>query len=191
MTPACQTRVRRVSDGGADISPIPPNLRLTRADVASGAGTSAATPPVVPGARCARPAPEGFACEGGRRDQNPGRRARRIPQPIERHTHIAIADLLRLACKPGWWWSHIPSGEYRTDKTGALLQRMGLKAGMLDFLLIDSAGVHHWLEIKRGNAPLTYGQAVFIAELTARGVPFHVARSYDAAVKQLKEWGAL
>jgi hypothetical protein len=72
-----------------------------------------------------------------------------VPPPIERRTHIALADLLRAACRPGWWWSHVPSGEHRSERTGGLLKRMGLRPGMLDFLLISPAGEHHWLELKR------------------------------------------
>jgi len=116
---------------------------------------------------------------------------RRLPPALERRTHIAIADLLRQAAGAGWWWSHIPSGEHRTEQTGALLQRMGLKPGMLDFLLISPAGAHHWLELKRGLAPLTDGQIEFTAELRRRGVPYYIARDYDAAVRQLKLWGVL
>jgi hypothetical protein len=116
---------------------------------------------------------------------------RRLPAAPERRTHIALADLLRLSCRPGWWWSHIPSGEHRTEQTGALLQRMGLRPGMLDFLLISPAGAHHWLELKRGLAPLTDGQIEFTAELRRRRVPYYVARDYDAAVRQLKLWGVL
>lgn len=120
------------------------------------------------------------------------RPAHRTPAPIERRLHIAIADRLRTACKPGWWWSCIPSGEYRTEKTGALLQRMGLKPGMSDLLFISPTGQHCWLEIKRDHrAPLTDGQIEFTAELRRRGVPYYVARDYDAAVDQLKKWGVL
>jgi hypothetical protein len=119
------------------------------------------------------------------------RSARRAPPPIERRTHIALADLLRHTCRPGWWWSHIPSGEHRSEKTGALLKRMGTQRGMLDFLLISPSGEHHWLELKRGSAPLTEAQQAFIEQLNRRGVPHYVARNYDAAVQQLKQWGVL
>jgi len=116
---------------------------------------------------------------------------RAVPLAIERKTQIAIADLLRAACRPGWWWSHIGHGEARSEATGALLKRMGLRKGIADFLLIAPDGVHHWLELKRGNAPLTPEQQDFAAMLRARNVPHGVARSYDAAVAQLKAWGAL
>ena len=79
------------------------------------------------------------------------RSARQMPPPIERRVHIAVVDLLRDAGKPGWWFSHIPSGEHRSPQTGALLLRMGLRPGMFDLLLISPAGVHHWLELKRDH----------------------------------------
>ena len=116
---------------------------------------------------------------------------RREVSPIERRTHIALADHLRIACRPGWWWSHVPSGEHRSEKTGALLKRMGTQRGMLDFLLIAPSGAHHWMELKRGNAPLTDAQKAFIEQLDHRGVPHAIARSYDDAVQQLKTWGVL
>jgi len=116
---------------------------------------------------------------------------RRLPPAPERRTHIAIADLLRYTARAGWWWSHIPSGEYRTEATGALLKRMGLKRGMADFLLISPDGVHHWLELKRGNAPLTEDQEAFAAALRRCGVPYYVARHYEGAVHQLQQWGVL
>ena len=119
------------------------------------------------------------------------RSAGRAPLPIERRTHIAIADLLRIACRPGWWWSHIPSGEHRSEQTGALLKRMGLKPGMSDFLFVSPIGQHCWLELKRGRAPLTEAQQAFAEHLRACGTAHHVARCYEDAVNQLKEWGVL
>jgi hypothetical protein len=79
----------------------------------------------------------------------PGRR-RRPPQPIERRTHIAIADLLRVAARKDWIFSHIANGEHRSKQTAALLQRMGVRPGLFDFLLIRPDGWHFWLKLKRG-----------------------------------------
>jgi hypothetical protein len=118
-------------------------------------------------------------------------RWRRPPPAPERRTHIALADRLRLQADPDWWWSHMPAGEHRSAATGALLKAMGLRPGMLDFLLIDPNGRHYWLELKRGQAPLTNGQIDFTDMLRARGVPYYIARNYDAAVAQLKTWGAI
>lgn len=120
-------------------------------------------------------------------------RRRAMPAPLERRIHIAIADRLRDECRPGWWWSHIGHGELRTKETAALLQRMGLKPGIFDFLLINMiTGVHHWLEIKRDHhAAVSAGQDDFTAMLRGAHVPFYIARSYDLAIDRLKLWGAL
>jgi hypothetical protein len=151
-----------------------------------------------PGAVGAAPGPKGNDLADRFPDISPapttqvsGRSPSRAAPPIERRTHIALADLLRIACRPDWFWSHIPSGEHRSEKTGALLKRMGTQRGMLDFLLIGPDGQHHWLELKRANAPLSESQTAFIAELDRRGVPYAIARSFDSAVTQLKQWGVL
>jgi hypothetical protein len=119
------------------------------------------------------------------------RRTHRPPPPIELRTHIALADLLRWSASPGWWWSHIGHGGHRSQATGALLKRMGLKRGLFDFLLIDPSGKHHWLELKRGSAPLTAEQRAFHAAMIERGVAVAVCRSFEQAAEQLRQWGAL
>lgn len=117
-------------------------------------------------------------------------RQRRL-QPLEVQTHIAVADALRAGAVAGWLWSHFPAGELRDERTGALLLRMGLQRGWLDFLLIAPNGRHHWLELKRGKASLTGDQEAFVGALQARGVPWAVARSVDEAIGTLRMWGAL
>jgi hypothetical protein len=123
--------------------------------------------------------------------KGPRQRGIKLPPALEVRTHIAIADLLRVAAVHGWVWSHIPSGGRRSAITGALLKRMGLRKGLPDFLLISPTGVHHWLELKRGRAPMTEEQAEFGAAMTLRGVPWACARSFEAAKSTLKSWGAL
>jgi len=68
---------------------------------------------------------------------------------------------------------------------------MGTQRGMLDFMFISPTGAHHWMELKRGNAPLTDAQKAFIEELNQRDVPWFVARDYESAIAQLKRWGVL
>ena len=68
---------------------------------------------------------------------------------------------------------------------------MGLQPGFFDLLFISPTGIHHWLELKRGNAPLTVEQTAFELAMRLRGVPVFVARSYTEAVEVLKAWGAL
>lgn len=117
---------------------------------------------------------------------------RDVPPPPERSLHIAIADLLRINTKrTGWWWSHIPSGEYRREETGALLKRMGLRPGMADFLLIAPTAQHFWMEVKAGLEDLNEDQEQFAKMCRARGVPFVVVRRFEKAKAQLQTWGAI
>jgi hypothetical protein len=120
--------------------------------------------------------------------RRPGRR--RPSSSAERRTHIAVADRLRAEARPGWWWSHVPSGELRTKRTAALLVRLGLKSGMSDFVLVGPDGLHHWLELK-ADSPLSEAQADFVGMLRARRVPCAVARSYGEAIEVLQSWGTI
>jgi len=123
--------------------------------------------------------------------KGPRQRGTRPPPALEFAMHCSIADALRVGLAPGWLWTHFPAGEARDEKTGARLKRMGLQKGWSDLLLISPTGLHHWLELKRGKAPLTDEQGLFLEALEARGVPCAVARSFDQAIAQLTAWGAL
>ena len=116
---------------------------------------------------------------------------RRRSLPLERATHIALADLLAWRLRPGWLSQHIPSGEKRDKATGALLLRMGHRPGWADFVLVDPKGRHFYLELKRGSAPQNPHQIEFGHAMLARGVPYALARSYDEAEAILDGWGAL
>lgn len=118
-------------------------------------------------------------------------RGRAVPLPVEFRTHVAVADALRIGVMPGWLWTHFPAGEHRDEATGARLKRMGLKRGWSDFLLINPNGLHHWLELKRGKARLTPEQTAFMLACQGRGVPHAVVRSFDEAIRQLTDWGAI
>lgn len=113
------------------------------------------------------------------------------PLPLEVKTHMALAKTLRLGLRPGWLCNHFPAGELRDKTTAGKLKGMGLVPGWADFVLIDSRGVHHWLELKRGKAPLSEAQVAFRDEMWKRRVPYAVARSYDEAIEILCGWGAI
>jgi len=68
---------------------------------------------------------------------------------------------------------------------------MGLKRGIPDFVFVSPVGKHCWLELKRGNAPLTDAQAAFANMCWERGISHHVVRSYEEAVDALQGWGVL
>ncbi len=119
-------------------------------------------------------------------------RPKKPPPPIERRTHIALADLLQRAITPGWIWLHVPNGELRTEKTGALLKRMGAKAGVSDFLLIaPPKGWVHCLELKRKGLKPTAEQRAFLVAVEAAGGRAGWADNFDDAVWLLRQWGAV
>lgn len=119
-------------------------------------------------------------------------RRRRAPPAIERRTHIALADVLRRWIKPGWYWTHLPAGEYRTEATGKLLKRMGLQPGLPDFMLISPQGKVHFLELKRRRlGRLTAVQEDFGDLCAGRHIPYALARSFDEGVATFGGWGAL
>ena len=68
---------------------------------------------------------------------------------------------------------------------------MGVRAGVSDFVLVGPTGTHHYLELKRGKAPLSEAQEQFLGELAVRDVTHAVARSFDEAVACLREWDVL
>jgi hypothetical protein len=123
-----------------------------------------------------------------------GKRQRGIKAPpaLERETHIALRDTLDIGTRlTGWWWSSIEHGELRTERTGALLARKGVKPGIFDIMLISPAGVPYFLELKRKTGRLSDAQIAFLDAMEARGVSCKVAWSYEEAIDQLVEWGAV
>jgi predicted type IV restriction endonuclease len=64
-------------------------------------------------------------------------------------------------------------------------------AGWPDFILLAPTGIAHFLELKRGRAPLTGEQQEFADWCAAHGVPFAIARNFDEALRCLKTWGAV
>ena len=111
--------------------------------------------------------------------------------------HCAILDRLRLALPPVVERTliHVPNGENRDAKTGALLKRLGQRAGAADLLLIWQ-GVAHFVEIKTGDPalgiPKTYqspAQKAFQRDVEAAGARYGVVRSSDEAIALCRSWG--
>lgn len=121
-----------------------------------------------------------------------GNRPERPKPALEFKTACAVADTLARCADPTWKWSHFPSGEARTAAAGARLKRQGLKPGWPDYLFISpTTGQAYFLELKRGNGPLSEAQAEFRDWCHAHRVPWHCARSYDDAIATVIAWGVL
>jgi hypothetical protein len=108
-------------------------------------------------------------------------RPRKAPRsrPLEITLHMSVAGLLRHHIADGWLWAHIPSGELRDIRTASKLKAMGAPRGWPDFILLDSRGALHCLELKRIGEDLSDPQEAFKFWSIAAGVPFAVARTMD------------
>jgi hypothetical protein len=116
----------------------------------------------------------------------------RAAVPLENQTTVAVADVLQVACTPGWLWTHFPAGEHRHPIVGARLQRMGLQRGWPDFVLLSPKVVPHFLELKRGDmGQLSAEQEDFRDWCLKRRARWALARSVDEAIEQLQVWGAI
>ncbi|MBO0715729.1 MAG: VRR-NUC domain-containing protein [Rhizobiales bacterium] len=118
-------------------------------------------------------------------------RVRGPPTPLEFKLHCMVADVLRRWLTEGWVYTHVPNGELRSKSTGARLKRMGLIPGWPDFILLSDDGHPHFLELKRKGMSLSENQYVFAEWACDRGLPYAVCDNFDAALGQLKTWGAV
>lgn len=110
-------------------------------------------------------------------------------QPEFRLTCV-VADTLRLRGIEGLYWTHLPFGEARSERTGARLKRMGTRAGAPDFLMI-LRGKAIGLELKTATGRQTETQRETEALWTLSGGLYFVAKGYDAAIQFLEMVGAI
>lgn len=104
---------------------------------------------------------------------------RKRTQPEFRLT-CAVADLLRFTAKPGVYFTHLPFGEARSERTGARLKRMGTRPGAGDFLiLVDGRAV--MLELKVGKGRQNENQRDTERDWTVAKGLYVVCRGYDEA----------
>lgn len=120
-----------------------------------------------------------------------GKPIARAPEPLEHVLHIQVVQLLHWSAAQGWRWFHPANGEHRDPRTAAKLKAMGVKPGIPDLVLIAPSGLAHFLELKRGKAPLSAAQRDFHAHAEAQGWPVAVASSFERAEAVLCGWGAL
>jgi hypothetical protein len=117
---------------------------------------------------------------------------RRAPPALERATHIALADAIRLSLAPKWVAFHVPNGELREVKTAQLLKRMLVLPGVSDFLFIAPAlGRVHALELKRRGRTPNEAQRRFLDAVRAAGGIAEWADSFEGAIAILRQWGAV
>src|ERR1700730_5867037 len=86
-----------------------------------------------------------------------GRARMLVPKEIK--LHLAVANLLRAHCLPGWQWTHI-NRTAKDARQGKIFRDMGVNRGWADFELISPAPLlPHFLEIKRLGEVIEKGSA--------------------------------
>lgn len=115
-----------------------------------------------------------------------------LPPLPEFVVHTQVADLLTIALSPGWLWFHVPNGELRNKIIAARLKRMGVKAGVSDFILIAPYGARvHALELKKQNCKPTKLQDAFMAHVRSIGGEAAWTDSFEGAHHILATWHAI
>lgn len=142
------------------------------------------------------PAPAGTA--GGPRLAQKPRKARFVESAVA--TGMSEEDLQRLTAQ--WveaatlqypqlrWLFHVPNGGKRSRGEAGKLKAMGVKKGVVDWLLpFPNRG---WaglvIELKDSRGPLTPEQRDFLQEAHERGCVQGVARTLDAFVRLVMQY---
>ena len=115
--------------------------------------------------------------------------------------HAALVEHLRSFRRPGVVFFHPPSGEERTKRVhpktgkvfcpgGTRLQRMGMRKGVPDLVLLYSGRIMG-LEIKRPDGALSREQKEFRIEWERAGGIYAVVRSVEEGKALLAAWGVV
>lgn len=110
---------------------------------------------------------------------------------LERHLQLAFFNWIEFACPDLLAWS-VPNGAKRDKFYGALLKKMGLRAGVHDVHMIPHMdGVLHTIELKNpsGRGILSDSQKGWGEKLKRRGGKWAVAKSGDEIMAVFDRWG--
>lgn len=100
----------------------------------------------------------------------------------------AVVDLLRKAGCRGIFFA-VPNGGKRPRIEAAIMQSLGVRAGVPDLAGSLPGGKSWFLEIKAPSGRLSQEQLAFGNECLTYGIPWAVASSLEEAVHHLKAWG--
>ena len=117
-------------------------------------------------------------------------RGRKRPEPrfdpSELQIQISLVSRLRLMCKPGIVWFHVPNGEERDKRVAAKLKAMGVLPGVSDLtFMFANTRPNLFLELKARGKKLTDTQEQFRDRVRALGHIYEWTDSIDDAVRIL------
>jgi hypothetical protein len=102
----------------------------------------------------------------------------------------ALFEHLRVRSASGVYAFHVPNGGARSPIEGAILNGLGVRAGVPDLIAVKD-GRTYALEIKRPGGRLTAAQNAAHAALRAAGATVVTSYGLDDALAQLERWGLL
>ena len=108
----------------------------------------------------------------------------------EQQIQKAVLGHLAWRALPDLWWCHYPAGGWRSPIEAAILQSLGVVAGVPDLLLVHR-GQLYGLELKAEAGRLTDVQLDVHAKMKQAGAVVATAYGVDAALAQLAAWGLL
>ena len=108
--------------------------------------------------------------------------ARRQPEAVSQR---AVIEHLHWRHFPGCFWFHMPNGGYRRPAEAAILQALGVVAGVPDPILVHD-GKTFALELKASGREPTPAQLITMNAMRAAGATVAVAHGADEAIAQLE-----
>ena len=120
----------------------------------------------------------------------------------EHQVQIQLVSMLKWCLKPTVTFFHVPNGELRDKRSAAKLKAMGVLPGVSDLVFLwkqyweDLEGSHTapailFLELKLPGKAATDEQVAFGLAVRLCGAEFAVARSIEAAIKELGRRGLI
>jgi hypothetical protein len=105
----------------------------------------------------------------------------------EAQEQVAFVDWLEIMQIP---YYHVPNGGFRTEKEGAKLKRMGVKAGVPDICIVRACGEYHgaYVELKRKGGFVSKVQRKWLQLLGKEGYYAIVAYGAVEAIAGVKEY---
>ena len=102
----------------------------------------------------------------------------------------SVIQHLRWGARGDSWWTHIPTGGWRSPIEAAIFKLLGVRAGSPDLLIIR-AGQPLFLELKAAGRKLSPAQVECHSALQRAGAQIETADNIDAALAFLCRLGVL
>jgi hypothetical protein len=108
----------------------------------------------------------------------------------ELQIHLAVADHLRKRGIKGLVWFHVANGGFRNKREAAVFKKMGLTAGVSDFILFYNSRLF-CLELKAPGGRPSEAQLAFLGHIERAGAFTAMPTGLDAALATLEAWGLI